>query len=60
MKDKTFYCNCEPPCVHKGKIKKITVIDSKGKHKHKAQVCLNTKFVCTCGYRATIDRAFMF
>ena len=60
MKGDNYYCNCEAPCIHKGRITKIIVIDSKGKHKRKVQVCRNTRNDHTCNYRATIGRAFMF
>lgn len=59
MKD-NYYCNCQAECIHKGKITRVIVCDSKGKHKLKAELCNNNKFSCTCKYRVKVNKAFLF
>lgn len=51
MKDTTYYCNCDSPCVNKGNLRKVKTLENGKWRKEKCQLCLNDKNDCTCRYR---------
>lgn len=61
MKDKDYYCNCEPDCIHKAKrLRKRKIWTTDGIVKAKVQICLNPHKDCTCKYQVSFGNVFNY
>lgn len=58
--EKTYYCNCDSPCINKGGLRKVKSWEKGVWTKSKVQICNNKRNDCTCAYRVDLGKAFKY